>query len=92
MPSFPGACVISGVNSVTHRKHAPRATWQGMGVLLIVVGVVFLVAGRVTWLGRLPGDILIERENVRIFIPIGTMLLLSLLLTVIVNLIARFWR
>jgi hypothetical protein len=64
----------------------------GIGMLLIVVGVVFLVAGRVTWLGRLPGDILIERENVRIFIPIGTMLLLSLLLTVIVNLIARFWR
>ena len=64
----------------------------GMGVLLIVVGVVFLVAGRVTWVGRLPGDILIERENVRIFIPIGTMLLLSLLLTVIANLIARFWR
>jgi hypothetical protein len=28
MPSLPGACVISGVNSVTHRKHAPRATWQ----------------------------------------------------------------
>ncbi|ABU57469.1 MULTISPECIES: DUF2905 domain-containing protein [Roseiflexus] len=64
----------------------------GMGVVLIVIGAVLLLAGKVPWLGRLPGDILIERENVRIFIPIGTMLLLSLVLTVIANLLARFWR
>ncbi len=64
----------------------------GMGVVLIVIGAVLAFAGRVPWLGRLPGDILIERENVRIFIPIGTMLLLSLVLTVIANLVARFWR
>jgi hypothetical protein len=64
----------------------------GVGLVLIVIGALLLFAGRVPWLGRLPGDILIERENVRIFIPIGTMLLLSLLLTVIANLVARFWR
>ncbi|MGB9751191.1 DUF2905 domain-containing protein [Roseiflexus castenholzii] len=64
----------------------------GMGVVLIVIGAVLLLAGKVPWLGRLPGDILIEREHVRIFIPIGTMLLLSLVLTVIANLLARFWR
>lgn len=64
----------------------------GMGVVLVVIGALLLFAGRVPWLGRLPGDILIERENVRIFIPIGTMLLLSLVLTVIANLVARFWR
>lgn len=64
----------------------------GMGVVLIVIGAVLAFAGKVPWLGRLPGDILIERENVRIFIPIGTMLLLSLVLTVIANLVARFWR
>ncbi|MCS7288616.1 MAG: DUF2905 domain-containing protein [Roseiflexus sp.] len=64
----------------------------GMGVVLIVIGALLLFAGKVPWLGRLPGDILIERENVRIFIPIGTMLLLSLVLTVIANLVARFWR
>lgn len=64
----------------------------GIGVVLIVIGAVLAFAGKVPWLGRLPGDILIERENVRIFIPIGTMLLLSLVLTVIANLVARFWR
>lgn len=64
----------------------------GMGAVLIVIGALLLFAGKVPWLGRLPGDILIERENVRILIPIGTMLLLSLVLTVIANLVARFWR
>lgn len=64
----------------------------GMGVVLIIIGGVVLLAGKVPWVGRLPGDILIERENVRIFIPLGTMLVLSLLLTVIANLVARLWR
>jgi hypothetical protein len=40
----------------------------------------------------LPGDLLIERDNVTIFIPLGTMLLVSLLLTLIANLLARLWR
>ncbi|WP_298821113.1 DUF2905 domain-containing protein [Chloroflexus sp.] len=64
----------------------------GVGLLLIIVGVVILAAGRLPWLGRLPGDILIERDNLTIFIPLGTMLVVSLVLTVIANLIARWWR
>ncbi|MCS6887980.1 MULTISPECIES: DUF2905 domain-containing protein [Chloroflexus] len=64
----------------------------GAGVVLIVIGLVVLAAGRLPWLGRLPGDILIERDNLTIFIPLGTMLVVSLVLTVIANLIARWWR
>lgn len=64
----------------------------GLGFLLIVAGGVFLLAGRLPWLGRLPGDLLIERENFKVFIPLGTMVLISLILTVIVNIIARIWR
>lgn len=64
----------------------------GMGLLLVVVGIVFLLAGRLPWLGRLPGDILVERENFKLFIPFGTMLIVSLILTVVLNIIARFWR
>ncbi len=64
----------------------------GAGVLLIIIGVAILAAGRLPWLGRLPGDILIERDNLTIFIPLGTMLVVSLVLTVIANLIARWWR
>src|SRR6266542_5913415 len=64
----------------------------GIGIVLIVIGVAFLVLGRLPWLGRLPGDILIERDDVRVVIPLGTMLLISLLLTLIANLLARLWR
>jgi hypothetical protein len=64
----------------------------GLGLLLVTVGAVFLLAGRIPWLGQLPGDIRIEREHVRVFIPLGTMLVVSLVLTVIINIIARIWR
>ncbi|ACL26445.1 MULTISPECIES: DUF2905 domain-containing protein [Chloroflexus] len=64
----------------------------GTGVVLIVIGLIVLAAGRLPWLGRLPGDILIERDNLTIFIPLGTMLVVSLVLTVIANVIARWWR
>ena len=64
----------------------------GIGILLVVIGLVIMVAGRLPWLGRLPGDILIERDNLTIFIPLGTMLVVSLILTIIANVIARWWR
>jgi hypothetical protein len=64
----------------------------GVGILLVVIGLVMMAAGRLPWLGRLPGDILIERDNLTIFIPLGTMLVVSLILTIIANLIARWWR
>ncbi len=64
----------------------------GIGILLVVIGLVFMVSGRLPWLGRLPGDILIERDNLTIFIPLGTMLVVSLILTIIANVIARWWR
>jgi len=64
----------------------------GLGLLLVIVGAVFLLVGRIPWLGQLPGDIRIEREHVRVFIPLGTMLVVSLVLTVIINIIARIWR
>jgi hypothetical protein len=60
--------------------------------VFLVIGGLLLLAGRLPWLGRLPGDIRIERENIKVFFPLGTMLLLSLVLTIVLNLIARFWR
>lgn len=64
----------------------------GAGVIICIVGVIFLLIGRVPWLGRLPGDIVIEREHFKLFIPIATMLIVSLILTIIVNIVARIWR
>jgi hypothetical protein len=59
------------------------------GVLLAVVGVVIVVAPNIPFLGRLPGDIRIDSGNVKVFIPLGTMLIISLVLTVILNLANR---
>ncbi len=64
----------------------------GIGVALVGLGLLFLLLGRVPWLGRLPGDIVIERPGLTIYIPLGTMLLISLVLTLLANLIGRFWR
>ena len=67
----------------------------GLGKLLIVIGlgvaalgVLFLVASRFG-LTRLPGDIVLERKNFVFYAPVGLMILLSVLLTIILNLFAR---
>ena len=56
------------------------------GVAIIAIGVIiYLFPNAFKWFGRLPGDIRIERPNVKIYFPIVTMILLSLLLTLILN-------
>jgi hypothetical protein len=59
------------------------------GVVIAIVGVVLLFVGRVPWLGRLPGDIHIERGNWSFHFPLATSLLLSVLLTLVFYLIGR---
>lgn len=61
-----------------------------IGGTLLVVGLILHYWGRFSWFGRLPGDIVIERENFRLYIPIATSILLSILLTFIVYLVNRF--
>ena len=74
----------------------PVSGAQGLGWALVVIGVVIAVVGlvialgpRIPILGHLPGDIVIQRENVTIFIPLGTMLLVSVVVSVVLALINR---
>lgn len=60
------------------------------GVLLILVGGLVAV-GAMGWFGRLPGDLRFSGDNVRIYAPLASMLVLSLVLTVLVNLLRRFF-
>jgi hypothetical protein len=63
------------------------------GVLLALLGGLVLLAGRVGLpLGQLPGDIRIQREGFTCFFPLATMILISVILTVLVNLISRMGR
>jgi hypothetical protein len=59
------------------------------GLLIAAAGAVLLVAGRVPWLGRLPGDIHIQRGTWTFYFPLATSLLLSVALTLILWLVGR---
>ena len=62
-----------------------------LGVIIVIIGVIIYFFGdKLHWLGRLPGDIKIEKENSRFYFPITTMILFSLVLTVLINLIKKF--
>ncbi len=62
-----------------------------IGVALVVLGLILSYSGFFSWLrlGRLPGDILVKRENFQFYFPITTCILLSLILTLVVYLIKR---
>jgi DUF2905 family protein len=60
------------------------------GVAIIVIGLLVWWGG-FNWFGHLPGDIRIERETVRIYIPLVSMLVISIILTALLNLINRFF-
>lgn len=59
-----------------------------LAVVIAVFGVLFILAGR-GLIPRLPGDIAIERGNTKFYFPLGTSILVSLVLTVVLNLIVR---
>ncbi|MER3401015.1 MAG: DUF2905 domain-containing protein [Thermoflexus sp.] len=63
-----------------------------IGLFFLAFGFLFILIGRVPGLGRLPGDILIQKGNFVFFFPLATSLLLSLILTLVLNLIFRLWR
>jgi hypothetical protein len=62
----------------------------GVGLILVVVGLVAM-RGWLGWFGNLPGDVRIERGNVRVYVPIVSMLLISILLSVLSYVIRRIF-
>ena len=81
------------LQTIVHAFGAP--TYPAMARFLVILGVILIAAGLLwPWLGkiglgRLPGDIWIERENLTVVIPLGTSLVLSAALSVILWLIGR---
>ena len=61
-----------------------------LGIGLILIGLL-LWSGSLSWFGRLPGDIRIERESVRIYVPIVSMLVISALVSLVLYLARRFF-
>jgi hypothetical protein len=72
---------------------------ENIGKILIVSGIILVIAGLIlyfsgdkfSWIGHLPGDINIRKENVRIFIPFTTMIILSVVVSVLLYFIRKFF-
>ncbi len=65
----------------------------GLGVILVVVGLLlWFAADKLSWFGHLPGDIRVERDGFRFYAPITSMIIISIVLSLILTLIARFFR
>jgi len=63
-----------------------------MGAVIAFIGVVMILAGKLNLpFGHLPGDITYQKKNLTVFAPFGTMLLISIILTLVLNIISR-WR
>ena len=61
-----------------------------VGIILVIAGVIIYFAGnRLNWIGHLPGDIRIEKENVRFYFPLTTMIILSIVLSIILWIIRK---
>jgi hypothetical protein len=56
-----------------------------VGCLTVVVGLVLMLAPKLPWLGHLPGDFVVRRERVTFYFPLATSIVVSLVLTLILN-------
>ena len=64
-----------------------------IGLVIAFVGLMILIAVRLfPWLGDLPGDIRIETGDTRIYIPLATMILVSIVATILLNVVIRIFR
>ena len=63
-----------------------------VGILIVVIGIIiYFFHDKLNWLGKLPGDIRIEKENFRFYFPITTMIIISVLLTLLINIFKKFF-
>lgn len=54
-----------------------------LGIIFITVGGLLLLSGKISWLGKLPGDIILQKKNFTFYFPLATSILLSILITLI---------
>ena len=62
------------------------------GVMIVLLGVIiYFFYDKLNWIGRLPGDIRIEKENFKFYFPITTMIIFSVLVTIIIQIIRKIF-
>jgi hypothetical protein len=60
-----------------------------LGGLLIIIGAAIVLVGKIPWLGKLPGDIYVERRNLTFFFPLTTSIIVSVILSLVLYLLSR---
>ncbi len=60
-----------------------------IGLLLVVIGIVFIVGNKIPFIGKLPGDIAIERQNFNFYFPLTTCIIISIILSLIFWLLGK---
>lgn len=60
-----------------------------LGAVVAAVGLLFMLADKIPWLGRLPGDIIVRRKNFTFYFPVATSILISIVLTLLFWLFGR---
>jgi hypothetical protein len=60
-----------------------------LGLIVAAIGGLLLISGKIPWIGRLPGDILIQKKNFTFYFPLATSILLSLILTLLFWILGR---
>ncbi|MBL7697929.1 MAG: DUF2905 domain-containing protein [Chitinophagaceae bacterium] len=63
-----------------------------IGIIVVILGVIiYFFPNKLNWFGRLPGDIRVEKENFKFYFPITTMIILSVVLTIIIQIFKRLF-
>ena len=63
-----------------------------IGLIIVFIGVIiYFFHDYFKWIGKLPGDFRIEKENFRFYFPLATMIILSLVITILINIFKRFF-
>lgn len=63
-----------------------------VGVIIVIIGIlVYFFHDKLNWFGKLPGDIRIENKNVRFYFPVVTMIIISIVITILINIFKKFF-
>ncbi len=63
-----------------------------IGLLVVIAGVlIYFFHDKLNWLGKLPGDIRYQKENFRFYFPLTTMIIISVIVTLVINIIRKFF-
>jgi uncharacterized protein HemY len=60
-----------------------------MGIILVVIGIIMTVGPKIPWIGKLPGDISVQRENFSFYFPLTTCIIISIILTLLFYLLRK---